>query len=50
MKWRVIGFNHPENQHSLVYEQNLTTQQLLDAIIKGERKGCNLFSVRGFKE
>jgi len=50
MKWRIVGFNHPEEEKSLIYKQNLKHDQLLNAITKGIEKGCNLFSIRGFKE
>ena len=49
MKWRIVGFNHPKNEKSLIYKQNLTDEQLLNAIKKGIQKGCNLFSIRGFE-
>ncbi len=50
MKWRIVGFNHPESDKSLIYKQNINDEQLLSAIQVGIAKGCNLFSIRGFKE
>jgi hypothetical protein len=49
-KWRIVGFNHPDNERSLVYRQNLTEDQLIKVIKKGIEKGCNLFSIRGFND
>ena len=48
-RWRIVGFNHPEQEKSLIYLQNLTDRGLLKAIEKGMERGCNLFSIRGFK-
>lgn len=50
MKWRIVGFKHPDKENSLIYYQNLTDRGLLKAIEKGIEKGCNLFSIRGFEE
>lgn len=50
MKWRIVGFNHPSEEKSLVYRQNLSDEQLIETIKKGIEKGCNLFSIRGFEE
>jgi len=50
MKWRVVGFNHPFQEKSLIYKQNLSDEQLIKAVKQGISKGCNLFSIRGFKE
>ena len=50
MRWRIVGFNHPFQEKSLIYKQNLTDEQLIEAIKQGIAKGCNLFSIRGFKE
>lgn len=47
-KWRVVGFKHPDEKKSLIYRQNLNNAGLLKAINDGIRKGCNLFSIRGF--
>lgn len=49
MKWRIVGFEHPEKEKSLLYLQNLNDEQLLKAISSGIKRGCNLFSIRGFK-
>lgn len=49
MRWRIVGFKHPEQEKSLIYKQNLTDEQLVKAIKQGIEKGCNLFSIRGFK-
>lgn len=50
MKWRIVGFNHPEEEKSLLYWQNITTDELLEKLKVGIEKGCNLFSIRGFKD
>ena len=50
MRWRIVGFNHPKEEKSLIYRQNLTDEELIKAIRLGIKKGCNLFSIRGFKE
>lgn len=48
-KWRIVGFNHPFEEKSLIYKQNLNDEQLIKAIEKGIEKGCNLFSIRGVR-
>lgn len=50
MKWRVVGFNHPLQEKSVVYRQGLNEAQLIETIKKGIENGCNLFSIRGFEE
>lgn len=50
MKWRIIGFQHPKSEHSIIYKQNLTTTELIKAIKRGILEECNLFSIRGFIE
>lgn len=50
MKWRIVGFNHPKEEKSLIYRQNRRNDQLVTDLIEGIRKGCNLFSIRGFKD
>ena len=50
MKWRIVGFKHPEDQASRVYKKNLTNEKLIEAIKEGMVRGCNLFSIRGFEE
>lgn len=50
MKWRIVGFKHPPVEKSLIYMQGLTDEQLIKAIQKGIKKGCNLFSIRGFEK
>jgi len=49
MKWRIVGFKHPDKEKSLLYLQGLTDEQLIKAITKGIKNGCNLFSIRGFQ-
>jgi len=49
-KWVIVGFNHPKERVSLVYKQNISDEQLLEAIRKGIERGCNVFSIRGFEE
>ena len=50
MKWRIVGFYHPKQEKSVVYRQGLNDAQLIETIEKGIENGCNLFSIRGFKE
>ena len=50
MKWRIVGFNHPHQKKSIIYKQDLSDEQLIEALKQGIKKGCNLFSIRGFKE
>lgn len=50
MKWKIVGFNHPENPRSLIYCENITTATLHKKIDLGISKGCNLFSIRGFSD
>lgn len=50
MKWRIVGFDHPSKEKSLIYLQNLSDERLIEAIRKGINRGCNLFSIRGFKD
>ena len=50
LKWRIVGFNHPEQEKSLIYLQNLNDERLLKAVEIGIKRGCNVFSIRGFKE
>lgn len=50
MKWRIVGFNHPKEEKSIVYRQGLTDEQLIQTVKMGIIKRCNLFSIRGFKE
>ena len=47
--WRIVGFKHPDDEKSIIYRQNLTDDALLEAILLGIQKGCNLFSIRGFE-
>lgn len=49
-KWRIVGFNHPTHEKSLVYKQGLTDEGLIRAIKAGIDKGANLFSIRGFED
>ena len=50
MFWRIVGFNHPAEQKSLIYRQFITEEQLIKNLKLGIERGCNLFSIRGFKE
>jgi len=50
MRWRIVGFKHPESENSLIYKQKLTNEKLIETIKEGIAKGCNLFSIRGFDE
>jgi len=47
-KWRIVGFDHPKKEKSLLYYQNLTSERLLEVLKNGIENGCNLFSIRGF--
>ena len=46
--WRIVGFRHPDQEHSLIYEQNVSDEGLCFVLKRGIEKGCNLFSIRGF--
>ena len=48
-KWRIVGFKHPEDEKSRIYKQNLGDEGLINAVQLGVARGCNLFSIRGFK-
>lgn len=48
--WRIVGFNHPENEKCVIYKQNLSDEKLIDAVKDGIAKGCNIFSIRGFEK
>ena len=48
-RWIIVGFKHPDNKRSIIYKQNITTEQLIKTIEKYAAK-CNLFSIRGFEE
>jgi len=50
MEWIIVGFNHPEEKKSKIYRQNITEELLIKAIKDGIEKGCNVFSIRGFKK
>lgn len=50
MKWRIVGFNHPNEEKSIIYKQKLTTDKLIKAIRQGILLDCNLFSIRGFQD
>ena len=50
MIWRIVGFKHPKKEKSILYRQNLNEDRLIDAILDGIEKGCNLFSIRGFEK
>lgn len=50
LKWRIVGFKHPEREKSIIYLQGLNDEQLIKAIQKGIKNGCNLFSIRGFEK
>jgi len=39
MKWRVVGFNHPLQEKSVVYRQGLNEAQLIETIRKGIENG-----------
>lgn len=50
MKWRIVGFDHPNKEKSLLYKQGLTDDGLHKAVKDGIEKGCNLFILYGLKE
>lgn len=50
MKWRIVAFNHPEEEKSVVYRQNINDEKLLDLVKSAIEKGANLMSIRGFEE
>jgi len=49
-KWIIVGFKHPDIKNTLIYKQDISTQELIRQILKGIEKGCNLFSIRGFEK
>lgn len=50
MKWRLVAFSHPKEERSVLYRQNLTDEQLLQAIKRALELGANLMSIRGFEK
>ena len=50
MKWRIVAFNHPEEEKSVVYRQNVSNEKLVDLVRLAIEKGANLMSIRGFEE
>ena len=48
--WRIVAFKHPEVEKSVLYRQNITTEELLDAVKRAIELGANLMSVRGFEK
>ena len=50
MRWRIVVFSHPKEEKSVLYRQNLTDKQLLEAIKRALELGANLMSIRGFEE
>ena len=46
-KWAIVAFVHPTQGRSVLYRQNLTIQELLQAVKKAIDKGANLLSIRG---
>lgn len=50
MKWRIVSFRHPTQEKSVLYRQNLSTQELIQAVERSIELGANLMSIRGFKD
>ena len=50
MKWRIVAFDHPHSERSVVYRQDLDQEQLIRVIRTAIERGANLMSIRGFKE
>ena len=48
MKWRIVAFNHPKEEKSVVYRQNVSNEKLVDLVRLAIEKGANLMSIRGF--
>ena len=48
MRWRLVGFKHPEDEMSRLYKHCSFDEDLVKSIKKGIEIGCNLFSIRGF--
>lgn len=44
--WVLVAFNHPEQQKSVYYRQNIV--DLVHAVKTAIEKGANLMSIRGF--
>jgi ClpP class serine protease len=50
MRWRIVAFHHPYEEKSVVYKQNLTSEKLVEVVMKAIEKGANLMSIRGFEK
>ena len=48
--WIMVGFKHPDEKKSLIYKYCKNDTELLKEIKKGIKKGCNIFSIRGFEK
>jgi len=49
-EWVIVGFKHPFEKKSFVYKYCKNDRELKNVIDKGIKKGCNLFSIRGFEK
>lgn len=50
MSFRIVGFIHPEQEISKIYRNCRNEDELIEAILWAIDQGCNLFSIRGFKQ
>jgi len=46
MSYIIIAFEHPKNEHSIVYKKCEKLDTLFDAILESEKRGANLWSIR----
>jgi len=50
MKWRIVAFNHPDEEKSIIYRQNVSDEKLVELVKAAIENGANLMSIRGFEE
>lgn len=50
MKWRIVAFDHPDQEKSVLYRHCSDEDALLKAILDAVDDGANLISIRGFDE
>lgn len=50
MRWRIVGFKHPQDEISRLYKSCASDKDLIITLEIGIQKGRNLFSIRGFDE
>lgn len=50
MKWRIVAFDHPDEEKSLLYRHCPDGDALIGAVMVAMEKGANLMSIRGFDD